>query len=169
MRTGLKRSNKQNVSKFSRNMFTKIRCEICINHFVEIIFTLSCAVVDINLLQINCSQNFLLKMCKKKMYRHPLVDINNINVHGPRICSHSLVQIPRADAEIITNKLPLILFLLLICYFCILMLYQRVFLLIFTWKVKGNNFGYLYTNQTYIFFFIWNCRISNSRTIWTII
>ena len=33
--------------------------------FVEIIFTLSCAVVDINVLQINCSQNFLLKMCKK--------------------------------------------------------------------------------------------------------
>ena len=36
----------------------EIRCEICINHFVEIIFTLSCAVVDINLLQINCSQIF---------------------------------------------------------------------------------------------------------------
>jgi hypothetical protein len=33
-------------------MLTEIRCEICINHFVEIIFTLSCAVVDINLLQI---------------------------------------------------------------------------------------------------------------------
>jgi hypothetical protein len=32
----------------------EIRCEMCINHFVEIIFTLSCAVVDINLLQINC-------------------------------------------------------------------------------------------------------------------
>ena len=31
-------------------------------------------------------------------------------------------------------------------------IYQRVFLLIFTWKVKGNIFGYLYTNQTYIFF-----------------
>jgi hypothetical protein len=46
-------------------MFTEIMCEICINHFVEIIFTLSCAVVDMNLLQINCSQNFLLKMCKK--------------------------------------------------------------------------------------------------------
>jgi hypothetical protein len=46
-------------------MFTEIRCEICINHFVEIIFTLSSAVVDINLLQINCSQNYLLKMCKK--------------------------------------------------------------------------------------------------------
>jgi hypothetical protein len=115
-----KRSNNKNVLKFSRNMFTEIRCEICINHFVEIIFTLSCAVgfyarcsntwspsvrlsvckifairnspdcnhaidrceicinhfveiiftlscavVDINLLQINCSQNFLLKMCKK--------------------------------------------------------------------------------------------------------
>jgi hypothetical protein len=54
----------KNVSKFSRNMFTEIRCEICINHFVEIIFTLSCAVVDINVLQINCSQIFLLKMCK---------------------------------------------------------------------------------------------------------
>ena len=27
-----------------------------------------------------------------------------------------------------------------------------VFLLIFTWKVKGNIFGYSYTNQTYIFF-----------------
>jgi hypothetical protein len=36
----------KNVSKFSRNMFTEIRCEICINHFVEIIFTLSCAVVE---------------------------------------------------------------------------------------------------------------------------
>jgi hypothetical protein len=46
-------------------MFTEIMCEICINHFVKIIFTLSCAVVDINLLQINCSQNVLLKMCKK--------------------------------------------------------------------------------------------------------
>ena len=31
-------------------------------------------------------------------------------------------------------------------------MYQRVFLLIFTWKVKGNIFGYLYANQTYIFF-----------------
>ena len=45
----------------SPEIFTEIRCEICINHFVEIIFTLSCAVVDINLLQINCSQNFLFK------------------------------------------------------------------------------------------------------------
>ena len=61
----LKDQTNKNVSKFSRNMFTEIRCEICINHLVEIIFTLSCAVVDINLLQINCSQNFLLKMCKK--------------------------------------------------------------------------------------------------------
>jgi hypothetical protein len=40
---------------------------LSINHFVEIIFTLSCTVVDINLLQINCSQNFLLKMCKKNV------------------------------------------------------------------------------------------------------
>ena len=31
-------------------------------------------------------------------------------------------------------------------------MYQRVFLLIFTWKVKGNIFGYLYANQTYIYF-----------------
>jgi hypothetical protein len=31
------------------------------------------------------------------MYRHPLVDINNINVPGQRICSHFLEQIPRAD------------------------------------------------------------------------
>jgi hypothetical protein len=37
-----------------------------------------------------------------------LIDINNINVPGQRICSHFLVQIPRADAEIVTNKLPLI-------------------------------------------------------------
>ena len=75
----------------------------------EIIFTLSCAVVDINLLQINCTQKFLLKMCKKNC-RHPLIDINNINVPGQRISSHFLVQIPRADAEIVTNKLPLIFF-----------------------------------------------------------
>ena len=53
------------------------------------------------------------------MYRHPLVDINNINVPGQRICSHFLVQIPRADAEIITNKLPLICFFInmLLLYF----------------------------------------------------
>ena len=49
-----------------------------------------------------------------------LVDINNINVSGQRIFSHFLVQIPRTDAEIVTNKLPLHFFLL-ICYFCILM------------------------------------------------
>ena len=61
-------------------MFREIRCEICINHFVEIMFTLSCAVVDINLLQINCSQIFLLKMFKKNC-----VDINNINVPGQSI------------------------------------------------------------------------------------
>jgi hypothetical protein len=47
-----------------------------------------------------------------------MVDINNINVPGQRICSHFLVQIPREDAEIVTNKLPLIFFFfLLICYF----------------------------------------------------
>ena len=88
------------------------------------------------------------------MYRHPLVDINNINVHGQRICSHFLVQIPRADAEIVTNKLPLFFYF----FINMLLLYFNVqytnayFLLIFTWKAKGNIFGYLYTNQTYIFF-----------------
>ena len=58
-------------------------------------------------------------MCKKNC-RHPLVDINNINVPGQRICSHFLVQIPRADAEIVTNKLPLIFFFfinMLLLYF----------------------------------------------------
>ena len=94
----------------SRKICLRKAGEICINHFVEIIFTLSCAVVDINLLQINCSKNFLLKICKKKLYRHSLVDINNINVPRQRICSHFLVQIPRADAEIVTNKLPLLFF-----------------------------------------------------------
>jgi hypothetical protein len=43
--------------------------------------------------------------CPKKMATsHPMVDINNIKVPGQRICSHFLVQIPRADAEIVTNK-----------------------------------------------------------------
>jgi hypothetical protein len=61
----------------------------------------------------------LFKMCKKKLYRHPLVDINNINVPGQRICSHFLVKIPRADAEIVTNKLPLFFFIInmLLLYF----------------------------------------------------
>jgi hypothetical protein len=31
----LKDQTNKNVSNFSRNMFTEIRCEICINHFVE--------------------------------------------------------------------------------------------------------------------------------------
>jgi hypothetical protein len=42
---------------------------------------------------------------------------------------------------------------MLLLYFNVHLIYQRVFLLIITWKVKGNIFGYLYTNQTYIFFF----------------
>jgi hypothetical protein len=49
-----KRSNNKNVSKFSRNMFTEIRCEIYINHFVEIITQL----IDVklyNVLEIHCS------------------------------------------------------------------------------------------------------------------
>ena len=87
---------KKNVSKFSRNMFTEIRCEICINHIYQ----------------------FTTNKSVKKLYRHPLVDINNINVPGQRICSHFLVQIPRADAEIVTNKLPLIFFFnMLLLYF----------------------------------------------------
>ena len=132
-------------------MFTENRCEICINHFVEIIFPLSCAVVDINLLQINCSQNFLLKMCKKNC-RHPLIDINNINVPGQRICSHFLVQIPRADAEIVTNKLPLIF--LLICYFCILMynIPTRIFTDLYL-KSKRQHFRvFVYKSNLYFFF-----------------
>ena len=117
-------------------MLTEIRCEICINHFVEIIFTLSCAVVDINLLQINCSQNFLLKMCKKNC-RHPLVNINNINVPGQRICSHFLVKI-----------------FLLICYFCILMynIPTRIFTDLYL-KSKRQHFRvFVYKSNLYIFF-----------------
>ena len=113
-------------------MFTEIRCEICINHFVEIIFTLSCAVVDINLLQINCSQIFLLKMCKKKLYRHPLIDINNINVPGQRI----------------------FFFFLLICYFCILMynIPTRIFTDLYL-KSKRQHFRvFVYKSNLYFFF-----------------
>jgi hypothetical protein len=50
---------------------------------------LTCAVVHINLLQINCKQ-FVCEKCVKKVNRHPLVEINNINVHGQRICSHCI-------------------------------------------------------------------------------
>jgi hypothetical protein len=62
--------------------------------------------------------------------RHPLVDINNINVPGQRICSHFLVQIPRADAEIITNKLPLIFF-----FINMLLLYFNVQLILLIYMV----------------------------------
>ena len=89
------------------------------------------------------------------MYRHPLVDINNINVPGQRICSHFLVQISRADAEIVTNKLPIIFFLL-ICYFCILMynIPMRIFtdLYLKNKRQHFHKFLLICTNQTYIFF-----------------
>ena len=42
-------------------------------------------------------------------------------VPGQRLFSHFLVQIPPADAKIVTNKLPLDFFINIICYFCILM------------------------------------------------
>ena len=86
------------------------------------------------------------------MYRHPLVDINNINVPGQRICSHFLVQIPRADAEIVTNKLPLIFFLL-ICYFCILMynIPTRIFTDLYL-KSKRQHFRvFVYKSNLYFF------------------
>ena len=88
------------------------------------------------------------------MYRHPLVDINNINVPGQRICSHFLVQIPRADAEIVTNKLLVIFFFLLICYFCILMynIPTRIFTDLYL-KSKRQHFRvFVYKSNLYIFF-----------------
>ena len=87
------------------------------------------------------------------MYRHPLVDINNINLPGQRICSHFLSQIPRADAEIVTNKLPLIFFLLL-CYFCILMynISTRMFTDLYL-KSKRQHFRvFVYKSNLYFFF-----------------
>jgi hypothetical protein len=45
------------------HMKKKNKSLICIQIHENVEF--SCAVVDINLLQINCSQNFLLKMCKQ--------------------------------------------------------------------------------------------------------
>ena len=93
------------------------------------------------------------KFFLSKFSRHPLVDINNINVPGQRICSHFLVQIPRADAEIVTNKLPLIFFLL-ICYFCILMynIPTRIFTDLYL-KSKRQHFRvFVYKSNLYFFF-----------------
>ena len=87
------------------------------------------------------------------MYRHPLVDINNINVPGQRICSHFLVQIPRADVEIVTNKLLLFFFFLLICYFCILMynIPTRIFTDLYL-KSKRQHFR-VFVYKSKVFFF----------------
>ena len=80
-------------------------------------------------------------MCKKIVQ----TSINNINVPGQRICSHFLVQIPRADAEIVTNKLPLIFFLI-ICYFCILMynIPTRIFTDFRVFVYKSNLYFFSY-------------------------
>ena len=88
------------------------------------------------------------------MYRHPLVDINtcNINVPGQRICSHFLEQIPRADAEVVTNKLPLI-FYLLICYFCILMynIPKRIFTDLYLKSKRQHFWVFVYKSNLYFF------------------
>ena len=64
------------------------------------------------------------------------------------------MQIPRADAEIITNKLPLILFFfLLICYFCILMynIPTRIFTDLYL-KSKRQHFRvFVYKSNLYFF------------------
>ena len=87
-------------------------------------------------------------MCKKKLYRHPLVDINNINVPGQRICSHFLVQIPRADAEIVTNKLPFIIF-----FINMLLLYFNVHFTDLYLKSKRQHFRvFVYKSSLYFFF-----------------
>ena len=87
------------------------------------------------------------------MYRHPLVDINNINVPGQRICSHFLVQIPRADAEIITNKLQLIFFFfinMLLLYFNVIP--TRIFTDLYL-KSKRQHFRvFVYKSNLYFFF-----------------
>ena len=63
------------------------------------------------------------------------------------------MQIPRADAEIVTNKLPLIFFLL-ICYFCILMynIPTRIFTDLYL-KSKRQHFRvFVYKSNLYFFF-----------------
>ena len=89
---------------------------------------------------------------EQKNCRHPLVDINNINVPGQRICSHFLVQKPRADAEIVTNKLPLIVFFInmLLLYFNVHVQYTNAY---FYLKSKRQHFRvFVYKSILYIFF-----------------
>ena len=89
------------------------------------------------------------------MYRHPLVDINNKNVPGQRMCSHFLVHIPRADAEIVTNKLPLIFFFfinMLLLYFNVQ--YTNAFFTDLYLKSKRQHFRvFVYKSNLYTFFF----------------
>ena len=89
---------------------------------------------------------------EQKHCRHPLVDINNINVPAQRICLHFLVQKPRADAEIVTNKLPLIVFFInmLLLYFNVHVQYTNAY---FYLKSKRQHFRvFVYKSNLYFFF-----------------
>jgi hypothetical protein len=84
------------------------------------------------------------------LYRHPLVDINNINVHGQRICSHFLVQMQR----LLQINCRYFFFLLLICYICILMynIPTRIFTDLYL-KSKRQHFRvFVYKSNLYFFF-----------------
>jgi hypothetical protein len=61
-------------------------------------------------------------------------------------------------------------FWLQLCYFCILMynIPTRIFTDLYS-KSKRQHFRVFVYKSNLYFFFIWNCRISNSRTICTII
>ena len=65
------------------------------------------------------------------------------------------MQIPRADAEIVTNKLLLIFFILLICYFCILMynIPTRIFTDLYLKSKRQPTFWGICIQIKLIFFF----------------
>ena len=86
------------------------------------------------------------------MYRHPLVDINNINVQDKGFV-HTFLCRYLGQIEIVTNKLQLIFFLL-ICYFCILMynIPTRIFPDLYL-KSKRQHFRvFVYKSNLYFFF-----------------
>ena len=96
-----------------------------------------------------------------------LVDINNINVSGQRIFfTLSCADTPGRCRLLQINCHYIFL---LICYFCILMynIPTRIFTDLYL-KSKRQHFR-VFVYKSNGVFFIGNCRISNSRTICTII
>jgi hypothetical protein len=84
-----------------------------------------------------------------------VLEFEILNVPGQKICSHFLVQIPRANAEIVTNKLLLIFFF----FINMLLLYFNVQYDKMVYAYLTPDFRKHISRELWYFFVVWSFSV----------